>query len=59
MLRRLRSGRSEECAHLTNDFILSVNEAVMVRVGQHQNPAVWNLLAKALHLFLFQLATLT
>src|SRR5258705_4514826 len=45
-LRRLRSGRSEECVHLANDFILSVQWELVNGVSEHDDPAVWNLSAE-------------
>ena len=39
--------------HFTNDFILSVDEAVVVRVLEHDDSSAWKLFAKAFRLFLF------
>src|SRR5438552_2241840 len=36
----------EECAHLTKHFIPSVDEDGVVSVGEHHDPAVWNLSAE-------------
>jgi|SRR6266568_5165082 len=49
----LPNGRSahEECAHFPNDFILSVDEAVMVRMGERNDSSARKLIAKTLVLF--------
>jgi hypothetical protein len=41
--------------HFTNDFILSLDKTVVVRVGQLGDSAVWNLFAKAFDLLLLKL----
>ena len=32
--------------HFANDFILAINEATVIGVSEHDNPAVWNLSAE-------------
>jgi hypothetical protein len=40
--------------HFTNDFILPLDETVVVRVGQYNDSAVWDLFAKSLDLLLLK-----
>src|SRR6266567_5280647 len=37
---------AQKGAHLAKDFRLSVNETNVIRIGEHDRPAVWNLSAE-------------
>src|SRR3954453_14462275 len=53
----LAASFGQKGAHLAKDFILSVDEAVVVRIRKHHDSAVRNRFTKDLDLLFFELAS--